>query len=135
MYKQYLESFHLLTPADEERFLRTLKRTCYNGVYPYKLFPKKELEDIEFEPITIFYGGNGSGKSTLLNVIAEKLGAVRHSAFGLQKELAKYISDSASHFGCQFILASHSPILLSMPDVLIYDLDEVPVCTKRWREA
>ena len=33
---------------------------------------QKGLSEINFAPITIFYGGNGSGKTTLLNVIAEK---------------------------------------------------------------
>ena len=28
---------------------------------------------LDFEPVTILYGGNGSGKTTVLNVIAEKL--------------------------------------------------------------
>ena len=28
---------------------------------------------LDFEPVTILYGGNGSGKTTALNVIAEKL--------------------------------------------------------------
>jgi predicted ATPase len=236
-------------------------------VYPFKLFPPKGLEELSFSPITVFCGGNGSGKSTLLNLIAEKLGVLRHSAFsggaffapyaelcdadcgelspssqllssddvfdymlnirylndgidvrrselldewlsrkyasrrftgmddyedwkesydaksksqsqyvrerlmrnvdmhsngesamkyfvdhiredalylldepenslavGLQEELGQYISDSARHFGCQFVLATHSPVLLSMPGAVIYDLDEVPVRTKKWTE-
>jgi predicted ATPase len=55
-------------------------------------------------------------------------------AISLQKELGKYITDSAMHFGCQFVIATHSPILLSMPDAVIYDLDEAPVSTKTWTE-
>jgi len=267
MRKQYLKRLNLALAEAEEGFFQQLRRTCYNGVYPFKIFPQKKLETIDFAPITIFYGGNGSGKSTLLNVIAEKLGVLRHSAFsgsaffaeyvsmcdaegeeppngsqiltsddvfdymlnirylndgidvrreelfedyvsrkfashrfkgmadyedwkesydaksksqsqyvrerlmrnvdmhsngesamryfvdhitenalylldepenslaiGLQKELTQYIIDSARHFGCQFVLATHSPILLSMPDTLIYDLDETPVRTKKWTE-
>lgn len=38
------------------------------------------------------------------------------------------------YFGCQFIMASHSPILLSIKDSLIYDLDSVPVKTCNWTE-
>jgi predicted ATPase len=41
----------------------------------------KQLEYVDFSPITIFYGGNGSGKTTLLNIIAEKIGAIRHSQY------------------------------------------------------
>ena len=55
-------------------------------------------------------------------------------SYALQKDLAKYISDSARHFGCQFIIATHSPILLSMADSVIYDLDETPVTMKKWTE-
>ncbi len=52
----------------------------------------------------------------------------------LQRDLAKYIADSARHFGCQFVIASHSPILLSLPGAKIYDLDEEPVTEKTWTE-
>lgn len=68
------------------------KRTCYNGIYPFKLFPQRQLEEIEFSPITIFYGGNGSGKSTLLNIIAEKLGVIRRSAFSGGAFFGDYVS-------------------------------------------
>ena len=51
-----------------------------------------------------------------------------------QMELQKLILDSARYFGCQFVIATHSPVLLSIPDALIYDLDEDPVRTKRWTE-
>ena len=267
MYQIYLNHLSLVSEAEEHDFILHQKRTCYNGYYPFKLFPPKDLEEIEFGPITIFCGGNGSGKSTLLNIIAQKLGVLRHSAFNgsaffddyvslcevdgndipegsqilssddvfdymlnirylndgidvrreelfddwltrkfashrfkgmedyedwkesydaksksqsryvkerlmrnvdmhsngesamkyfvdhitenalylmdepenslsiaLQNELCKYISDSARHFGCQFIMATHSPILVSMKDAVIYDLDEVPVTTKAWTE-
>lgn len=40
--------------------------------YPCGIFPVKQLHEVFFRPITIFYGGNGSGKSTLLNLIAQK---------------------------------------------------------------
>lgn len=268
MAEVYLRSFSLPGENREFGFIKQLKRTCYNGVYPFKVFPPKELDRLEFSPITILCGGNGSGKSTLLNLIAEKLVVLRHSAFsggaffapfvelcsvdcdevpqgsqilssddvfdymlnirylndGIdvrrdelfedyltrkfsehrlkslkeyddwkesydaktksqsqyvrerlmrnvdmysngesamryfvehiaenalylmdepenslsvthQMELAKYISDSAMYFGCQFIIASHSPIMLSLPGARIYDLNEVPVEEKEWTEV
>ena len=268
MYKTYVDGLTLLPDDKETKFLtEKLKRTCYNGVYPYKIFPNKGMRKIDLAPITIFYGGNGSGKTTLLNIIAEKANVIRHSAFngsafftqyvkgcrlsggqipgnsqiltsddvfdyvlnirylndgidarrtelfdeymdrkyashrftgmaqyddwkesydaksksqskfvrdrlmrnvdmfsngesamkyftdritenalylldepenslsiGLQQELCDYISASARHYGCQFIIATHSPILLSMPNTLIYDLDSHPVRTKKWTE-
>ncbi len=43
--------------------------------YPYHIYLQKGLHEIEFDPITIFYGNNGSGKTTLLNIIAKTIGA------------------------------------------------------------
>ena len=267
MYRTYLEKFWLPSAKNDTDFTVGFQETCYNGLYPFGLFPDKEIREISFSPITVFYGRNGCGKTTLLNVIAEKAGAVRHSEFngsglfpqyvkmcylrmrrrpetcqiltsddvfdyvlnmrtlnagidrrreelfeeyyekkdsnvkltslqdyeayketqaarrrtksrytrerlpepvtmhsngenamryfieqigenGLylldepenslsatkQQELKDFLFDSARHFGCQFIIATHSPILLSMQDALIYDLDEAPVTTKRWTE-
>ncbi len=264
----YLKSFSLPGEGLESDYIQHLRRTCYNGVYPFKLFPLKGLNELEFGSITILCGGNGSGKSTLLNLIAEKLRLLRHSAFSggaffapfvemcsadcgelspgsqilcsddvfdymlnirylndgidvrreelfedylnrkfsshrlkslkeyddwkesydakaksqsqyvrerlmrnvdmhsngesamryfvehitenalylmdepenslsvpLQLELAKYISDSARHFGCQFVIATHSPILLSLSGARIYDLDEYPAAVKGWTEV
>ena len=263
----FIDSLYLPSDHQETDFLMSQRRTCYNGCYPYKIFPQKGLSEINFAPITIFYGGNGSGKTTLLNIIAEKTNVLRHSAFSgsaffanyvsdceiegktlpensqiltsddvfdyllnirylndgidvrreelfedylsrkyadhqlksmadyaewkesydaksksqskfvkerlmrnvdmfsngesamryfvdhvtenalylldepenslsfaLQQELCKYIVDSARHFGCQFIMATHSPILLSIKDALIYDLDSDPVKTSDWTE-
>lgn len=52
----------------------------------------------------------------------------------LQQELAVFLSDSARFFGCQFIIATHSPILLSIKDAVVYDLDTVPCAAKKWTE-
>lgn len=51
-----------------------------------------------------------------------------------QQELLKFLEDSARFFGCQFIIATHSPFLLSMKGAKIYDLDEDPVDIKHWTE-
>ncbi|MBR6633670.1 MAG: AAA family ATPase [Clostridia bacterium] len=271
----YLRKFKLPSESDEINEMRKEQRTCFGTRYPFKLFPAKQLEYIEFEPVTIFYGSNGSGKTTLINVIAEKLNVIRHSEFNnsaffepytrlcrrtpgeipsnsqilssddvfdyainmrylnsnvdyhreelfrgyglinlnnandpsgsyrqlhglddydrykevtdarlktqssfvkerlaknvdmfsngetamryfvehidrdalylldepenslsikLQLDLAKYIGDSARFYNCQFIMSTHSPILLSIEGAKIYDLDSVPVDTKSWTE-
>lgn len=74
----FLERFTL--PIDSEDRLLAYKAQENGGKYGYidnpypcGLFTGKELSEISFNNITIFYGGNGSGKSTLLNLIAEKL--------------------------------------------------------------
>ena len=77
----YIKSLKLTSDAEEIIFIKNQVRTCYNGVYPFKIFPDKGLERVDFAPITIFYGGNGSGKTTLLNILAELTGVTRHSAF------------------------------------------------------
>lgn len=51
-----------------------------------------------------------------------------------QMELVKFIEDSARFFGCQFIISTHSPFLLSMREAKIYNLDENPVKVRRWAE-
>ncbi|WP_367925272.1 AAA family ATPase [uncultured Ruthenibacterium sp.] len=51
-----------------------------------------------------------------------------------QKELAAFLADSARFFGCQFVLATHSPFLLALPGAKIYDLDRTPAQTACWTE-
>ena len=264
----YLSHFDFPHIEREYSFLMGQKRTCYDTYYPFQTISKHGLQCMDFEPITILYGGNGSGKTTVLNIIAEKLGLMRdtlynrsnffedytamcdfevessiprgsriitsddvfdfmlnlrsindginrkreelfedyleakyskfqmksledyeqlkrvhsartntqsqfirkslpdnvrehsngESAFlyfsekitenGLylldepenslsperQQELLKFLEDSARFFGCQFIIATHSPFLLAMKGAKIYDMDEEPVDVKRWTE-
>lgn len=273
---KYLESITFPNEDEEYSYLwqpvGKIDMQCYSGtnVYPFKLFPQKELERLGFEPITVIYGGNGSGKSTILNLIAEKLGVERMAPFNntpyiedylnfcnveltygkgapkgsriitsdgvfdslldirsinegvdrrrealfdeydrsrgeayllrdlgdldefkrrnetkrrtkseyvskrlpkelagmsngetayyyftqkieenalylldepenslsaaLQNKLRQFIEDSARFYNCQFIIATHSPFLLSMKDAKIYDLDSTPVTAKKWTE-
>ena len=51
-----------------------------------------------------------------------------------QQELLRFLEDSARFFGCQFIIATHSPFLLSMKGAKIYDMDENPINVKKWTE-
>ncbi len=51
-----------------------------------------------------------------------------------QLELARFLEDSARFYNCQFIISTHSPFLLGMKRVVIYDLDTVPVMTRAWTE-
>lgn len=264
----YLSHFTFPTSEQEFDFFLGVKRTCYDSFYPFQVLSRRNLRMLDFEPVTILYGGNGSGKTTALNVIAEKLGLRRdtpynrsnffedytricdfelqediprvsriitsddvfdfvlnlrilnegidrkredlfteylenkyahfqmksledyeklkkvtearrrtqsryvrgslmdnvrehsngESAFlyfsekiqeqGLylldepenslsplrQQELLRFLEDSARFFGCQFIISTHSPFLLSMRGARIYDLDEEPADVKRWTQ-
>ena len=74
----YLESFSLPLDLEEDLIERRMTENggiygYIDNIYPCGLFKEKELREINFRDITIFYGGNGSGKSTLLNLIAAKL--------------------------------------------------------------
>lgn len=78
----YIDRFVL--PIDEEEDIIGAVMARNGGMYGYidnpypcRVFPEKELKEIFFRPVTIFYGGNGSGKSTLLNLIGEKAGLKR----------------------------------------------------------
>ena len=51
-----------------------------------------------------------------------------------QQELVQFLEDSARFFGCQFIMATHSPFLLAMRGARIYDLDANPVRIRCWTE-
>ena len=264
----YLAQFTFPTGEQEFDFFLGEKRTCYDTFYPFQILSRRNLRVLDFEPVTILYGGNGSGKTTALNVIGETLGLERdtlynrsnffenytglcrfetqqpipersriitsddvfdfmlnlrslnegidrkregmfqeylenkythfqmrsledydrlkkvvsarsktqsryvranlmdnvrehsngESAFlyfseniqenGLylldepenslspqrQQELLRFLEDSARFFGCQFVIATHSPFLLSMRGAKIYDLDEDPVDVKRWTD-
>ena len=49
-----------------------------------------------------------------------------------QQELAQYITILAYRLNTQFIIASHSPFMLSMEGARIYDLDSYPYYIKEW---
>ena len=51
-----------------------------------------------------------------------------------QRELVKFMEDSARFFGCQFVIATHSPFILAMRGAKIYDLDADPAAVRRWTE-
>lgn len=51
-----------------------------------------------------------------------------------QIELIQLLLELSRFFKCQFIIATHSPFLLSIPDAKIYDLDSIPVIQKKWYE-
>jgi len=87
----YLESITFPNEDEEWAFRLSVKRTCYNTLYPFYVLPKAGLERLDFEPITVLYGGNGSGKTTILNVIAEKLGIQRSAPYNRSNFFEDYV--------------------------------------------
>ena len=67
------------------------RMTCFQSWYPWKTFYNRTLNGIEFDDITIFYGGNGSGKTTLLNIIAQKLQLARQSLYNRSAFFDDYV--------------------------------------------
>lgn len=51
-----------------------------------------------------------------------------------QLELKYFIEDCIRNHGCQFIISTHSPFLLSLKGAKIYDIDSNPVETRKWTE-
>ena len=51
-----------------------------------------------------------------------------------QIELSKFLAGASRVFNCQLIIATHSPFLLSIPGVKIYNLDALPITTSQWYE-
>lgn len=116
----YLKNFDLLSEIQEHNLNYEEQRKIFNNYYPLGLFTSKEFSHIDFENITIFYGGNGSGKTTLLEIISDKLGALRKS-----------IRDQGSFFNlyvkwCEYELSFQHPLeikFISSDDIFDYLLD------------
>lgn len=112
----------------------------------------------QFETVYDVGGGNNSFHAVMVNTLSEKIeeesnGETAISYFksrlfadnlylldepensmapAFQQELADYICLLAYRLNCQFIIASHSPFMLSMEDARIYDLDHNPVRQREW---
>ncbi|MDE1547813.1 AAA family ATPase [Jeotgalibaca caeni] len=117
---KYVDFFTFPDQEVEFDFLIKIKQTVYNSFYPFKTLSKRQFERIDFEPITILYGGNGSGKTTALNVIAEKLSLQREARFNRSSFYEKYL-----HF-CEVECAHKIPPqsrIITSDDVFDYILD------------
>lgn len=86
----YLSKFTFPDVEREVSFIMSEKRTCYDTFYPFRILSRRSLERLEFEPITILYGGNGSGKTTAINVIAETLSLQRDALYNRSNFFADY---------------------------------------------
>lgn len=104
----YLSRFTFPDSDQEFDFFLSQKRTCYDSFYPFQVLSRRAFSEVDFAPVTIFYGGNGSGKTTALNVIAEKIRAARDSAFNKSNFLPDYLALCEAEFqfppgGCRIV--------------------------------
>ncbi|MFP3153821.1 AAA family ATPase [Lachnospiraceae bacterium ZAX-1] len=88
----YLDYFTFPDADKEFDFFMGIKRTCYDSFYPFRILSAHNFKRIDFEPITILYGGNGSGKSTALNVIAEKTKIQRDCIYNKSNFYLDYVN-------------------------------------------
>ena len=51
-----------------------------------------------------------------------------------QLQLKHFIEDSVRNYGCQFVISTHSPFLLSLNGAHIYNIDETPPVERKWTE-
>ena len=111
----YLTHFSFPSLEEEYTFHFQLKRTCYDTLYPFGILSKRHLECLDFDPVTILYGGNGSGKTTALNVMAEKLGLPRDTPYNR----SNFFEDYADR--CDFRLAGPTASLPAASRVITSD--------------
>lgn len=111
----YLTHFSFPSLEEEYTFHFQLKRTCYDTLYPFGILSKRHLECLDFEPVTILYGGNGSGKTTALNVMAEKLGLPRDTPYNRSNFFEDYTDR------CDFRLAGPTASLPAASRVITSD--------------
>ena len=51
-----------------------------------------------------------------------------------QLNLKYFIEDCIKEHGCQFVISTHSPFLLSIRHATVYDIDATPPAERRWSE-
>lgn len=117
----YLNKIELLDEEQENEIVFSGEtRQIFNSYYPLNLFSSKQFKNIDFDGITIFYGGNGSGKTTLINIISEKLNAIKRSNHDKGSFFKLYVE------ACKYEMSFDKPIeikLITSDDVFDYLLD------------
>lgn len=116
----YLDYITFPTADEEFDFFLAQKRTCYDSFYPFQVLSKKGFRRIDFEPITILYGGNGSGKTTALNVIAQKIGAQRESVYNRSNFFEEYLERCFLEWGSEM---PDNRMIITSDDVFDYMLN------------
>ncbi|MCL2434165.1 MAG: AAA family ATPase [Clostridia bacterium] len=116
----YLESFTFPDAERDNAFVSGIVRTCYDSYYPFGILSARSLEHIDFEQITILYGGNGSGKTTALNVIAEKTQVQRESIYNKSNFFPDYVKLCEAYVRRDIPANSH---IITSDDVFDYMLN------------
>lgn len=107
----YLSQFTFPDREQEYSFTMSQKRTCYDSFYPFQVISKHNLKQLDFEPITILYGGNGCGKTTVLNVIAETLRLPRDTRYNRSNFFEDYTA--MCHYESEGVISKESRVIIS----------------------
>jgi predicted ATPase len=119
---RYLEKFIFPSKDQEFNFFMSIVRKCYTTFYPFQILALDEPLELDFEPITILYGGNGSGKTTALNIIAEKLKLNRSAVYNRTNFFENYLAMCAYRLEVDLTIPETSAIVTS-DDVFDYALN------------
>ena len=118
----FLKKFKLVSEKTEDDMIM-YKKNIHNNVYPLRIFPEKGLENISFDPITIFYGGNGSGKTTILNIIGDTIRASRRNIDKRSDLFVQYVDFCKNNYDMVHGNECKSIKYISSDDVFDYLLD------------
>ena len=134
LFEEYLSDkhadFHYRTLEDYEQLKRVnMARSRTQSKYVRKRLMDNPREQSNGESAYFYFTSKiGENGLYLLDEPENSLSPQR------QQELSQFLEDSARFFGCQFVIATHSPFLLSMRGAKIIDLDADPACVRRWTE-
>lgn len=134
VFEEYLDAkyadFHFRTMADYDRLKQVnLARSKTQSKYVRRRLMDNVREHSNGESAFLYFTSkiNDSG----LYLLDEPENSLSPEK---QQELARFLEDSARFFGCQLVIATHSPFLLAMKGARIYDMDESPADIKPWTE-
>lgn len=104
--------------------------------FPLNLPAIQNLDEIKFHPnVTYIIGENGMGKSTLLEGIAIALDEPEAALSPLrQMSMLARINELVNQ-GSQFIISTHSPIIMAYPDSKIIQFTEEGLSESKLEET
>lgn len=124
------ERFQLRSMDDYEQLRRMVEaRRRTQSAYVRQEMPPNVREHSNGESAFLFFTDRMEEKGFyLLDEPENSLSPAK------QRELASFIADSARFFGCQIVMATHSPFLLAIPGAVVWDLDARPAAVRKWTE-
>ena len=134
MFKEYIDLKYSKVTMNSLDDYEDLKRSNYAKRITQSKFIKEHLTN----NVRTYSNGESSYKYFLEKIDENGLFILDEPENSLspskQIELIGLIQDYTKYFGCQFIISTHSPFLLSIKNAKIYNLDEDPVSVRKWTE-